>query len=73
MCSFICSFPPQAVLQEKELANGRLAMFGISGMLTQSVLTGNTWPYLFGDAEIWGTGLGSMGGDLSVVPTDWIS
>ena len=32
-------------LQEKELANGRLAMFAISGFLTQSVLFGTTFPY----------------------------
>lgn len=36
-----------ADLQMKELSNGRLAMFAISGFLTQSVLTGNTFPYLF--------------------------
>merc|ERR1712228_307445 len=34
-------------LQMKELANGRLAMFAFSGFVTQSVLTGNTFPYLF--------------------------
>merc|ERR1719310_5240 len=38
----------KAVMQEKELANGRLAMFAFGGMVTQSVLTGNTFPYLFG-------------------------
>jgi len=43
-------------LQMKELANGRLAMFAFSGVVTQSVLTGNTWPYLFGDAETLGSG-----------------
>ena len=32
-------------LQMKELANGRLAMFAISGFLTQSVLFGTTFPY----------------------------
>mmetsp|Transcript_5435 Transcript_5435/g.18068 ORF Transcript_5435/g.18068 Transcript_5435/m.18068 type:complete len:84 (-) Transcript_5435:430-681(-) len=36
-----------ATLQMKELANGRLAMFAFSGMVTQSVLTGNDFPYLF--------------------------
>merc|ERR1711988_156106 len=35
-----------ADLQMKELANGRLAMFGFAGFVTQSVLTGNTFPYL---------------------------
>ena len=37
----------KAVMQEKD-ANGRLAMFAFGGMVTQSVLTGNTFPYLFG-------------------------
>jgi len=36
-----------ADLQMKELANGRLAMFAFSGFVTQSVLTGNQFPYLF--------------------------
>ena len=31
-------------LQEKELANGRLAMMAFSGIVTQSVLTGGGWP-----------------------------
>jgi light-harvesting complex I chlorophyll a/b binding protein 1 len=31
----------------KELANGRLAMFAFGGAVTQSVLTGNSFPYLF--------------------------
>jgi len=43
-------------LQMKELANGRLAMFAFSGVVTQSVLTGNSFPYLFGDAETFGSG-----------------
>merc|ERR1719506_1553524 len=34
-------------LQMKELANGRLAMFAFGGVVTQSVLTGNSFPYLF--------------------------
>ncbi|EOD33703.1 light harvesting protein [Emiliania huxleyi CCMP1516] len=37
----------KADLQMKELANGRLAMFAFGGFVTQSVLTGNTFPYLF--------------------------
>jgi light-harvesting complex I chlorophyll a/b binding protein 1 len=36
-----------ADLQMKELANGRLAMFAFGGAVTQSVLTGNSFPYLF--------------------------
>jgi len=36
-----------ADLQMKELANGRLAMFAFSGMVTQAVLTGGTFPYLY--------------------------
>jgi len=36
-----------ADLQMKELANGRLAMFAFGGFVTQSVLTGNTFPYLY--------------------------
>lgn len=31
----------------KELANGRLAMFAFGGIVTQSVLTGGTFPYLY--------------------------
>jgi len=34
-------------LRMKELANGRLAMFAFGGVVTQSVLTGNTFPYFF--------------------------
>jgi len=46
----------KADLQMKELANGRLAMFGFGGIVTQSVLTGNSFPYLFGDATTFGSG-----------------
>jgi len=46
----------KADLQMKELANGRLAMFAFSGVVTQSVLTGNSFPYLFGDATTFGGG-----------------
>ena len=34
-------------LQEKELANGRLAMMGFSGTVTQAVLTGKGFPYTY--------------------------
>merc|ERR1719247_3655645 len=43
-------------MQMKELANGRLAMFAFGGIVTQSVLTGNSFPYLFGDATTFGSG-----------------
>ena len=46
----------KADLQMKELANGRLAMFAFGGVVTQSVLTGNSFPYLFGDATTFGGG-----------------
>lgn len=46
----------KADLQMKELANGRLAMFAFGGVVTQSVLTGNSFPYLFGDATTFGAG-----------------
>jgi len=55
-CCLIAGFDPvgfasdpakMAELQMKELANGRLAMFAFGGFITQSVLTGNTFPYLF--------------------------
>ena len=37
-------------LEEKELANGRLAMMAFSGIVTQSALTGNSFPYTFNGA-----------------------
>uniref|UniRef100_A0A6S9U0F0 Uncharacterized protein n=1 Tax=Chrysotila carterae TaxID=13221 RepID=A0A6S9U0F0_CHRCT len=37
----------KADLEMKELANGRLAMMAFSGMVTQAVLTGNSFPYLY--------------------------
>merc|ERR1711871_153586 len=37
----------KADLQEKELANGRLAMLAFSGIVTQSVLTGGKFPYVW--------------------------
>mmetsp|Transcript_134366 Transcript_134366/g.218687 ORF Transcript_134366/g.218687 Transcript_134366/m.218687 type:complete len:280 (+) Transcript_134366:67-906(+) len=43
-------------LQEKEIANGRLAMFAFGGAVTQAVLTGNTFPWLYGDAVTAGSG-----------------
>jgi len=46
----------KANMQMKEIANGRLAMFAFGGMVTQSVLTGNSFPYLFGDATTFGSG-----------------
>lgn len=42
-------------LQSKEIANGRLAMLAFSGIVTQAVLTGNSFPYMFGDASIFGS------------------
>merc|ERR1712216_756385 len=36
-------------MQMKELANGRLAMFAFGGAVTQAVLTGNTFPWLYSD------------------------
>jgi len=34
-------------LEEKELANGRIAMLGFSGTVTQAALTGNGFPYTY--------------------------
>jgi hypothetical protein len=34
-------------LEERELANGRAAMLGFSGVVTQAVLTGNGFPYTY--------------------------
>merc|ERR1719387_3444388 len=39
-----------ADLRMKELANGRLAMFAFGGAVTQSVLTGNTFPWVYDNA-----------------------
>ena len=46
-------------LQMKELANGRLAMFAFGGFVTQSVITGGTFPYMYDDTMnlLTGTGL----------------
>jgi len=38
------------MMQEKEIANGRLAMLAFSGIVTQSALTGNTFPYTWNGA-----------------------
>merc|ERR1719310_1695450 len=54
--AFFFGSEEKADLQMKELANGRLAMFAFGGVVTQSVLTGNTFPYLFGDATTFGSG-----------------
>ena len=35
------------MMEEKELANGRLAMFAFSGIVTQSGLTGGGFPYTY--------------------------
>jgi len=40
-------FGGSADLQEKELANGRLAMMAFSGIVTQATLTGNDFPYTY--------------------------
>jgi hypothetical protein len=38
---------PTGELAEKELANGRAAILGFSGIVTQSALTGNGFPYTY--------------------------
>jgi len=38
------------MMEEKELANGRIAMMAFSGIVTQSALTGGGWPYTFNGA-----------------------
>lgn len=43
-------------LQMKEIANGRLAMFAFGGAVTQAVLTGNTFPWLYGAETTVGSG-----------------
>jgi len=35
------------VMEEKEIANGRLAMMAFSGIVTQAALTGNGFPYMY--------------------------
>jgi len=35
------------MMEEKELANGRAAMLAFSGIVTQSALTGNSFPYTY--------------------------
>jgi len=37
-------------MAEKELANGRIAMLAFSGIVTQSALTGNSFPYTYNGA-----------------------
>jgi len=36
------------MMEEKELANGRIAMLAFSGIVTQAALTGNGFPYTYG-------------------------
>jgi len=38
------------MMEEKELANGRIAMLAFSGIVTQSVLTGGGFPYTYNGA-----------------------
>jgi len=38
-------------LEEKELANGRAAILGFSGTVTQAVLTGNGFPYTYNGVQ----------------------
>ena len=35
------------MMEEKELANGRIAMLAFSGIVTQAALTGNGFPYTY--------------------------
>ena len=42
----------QMELRQKELNNGRLAMLAFSGLVTQSVLYGKDFPYLFDAAHL---------------------
>jgi hypothetical protein len=35
------------MMEEKELANGRIAMLAFSGIVTQATLTGNGFPYTY--------------------------
>ena len=44
---FISDPAKKEEMQMKELANGRLAMFAFGGAVTQAVLTGNTFPWLY--------------------------
>lgn len=39
------------MMEEKELANGRIAMLAFSGIVTQSALTGNGFPYTYNGVE----------------------
>ena len=54
----------------KELANSRLAMFAFSGCVTQAVLTGNTFPYLFGDATTFGS---EVTRSMAAVPLSYVT
>merc|ERR1719223_586169 len=46
---FISDPAKKEEMQMKELANGRLAMFAFGGAVTQAVLTGNSFPWLYTD------------------------
>merc|ERR1719171_1044153 len=39
------------LMQERELANGRLAMLGAAGFLLQEAITGQTWGTVWGNAD----------------------